>query len=179
MNKGEVDQSSLNGNEKKLRLAVHSSIKKVTEDFERFSFNIAISSVMEMVNALYQYKDAVKAEDYNKALLGETLRTLVVLLSPFIPHVTQELWEMIGEKGQLMNVSWPKHEDNALVVNEVEIVVQINGKIRGKLNISPELTVPQMQEMVSTNDEIKELIGDKTVVKVIAVPKKLINIVVK
>jgi len=179
MEKGAVDQSALDGNEKKLRLAVHTSIKKVTDDFERFSFNTAISSVMEMVNALYQYKDAVKAEDYNKALLGETLRTLILLLSPFIPHVTQELWEMIGEEGQLMNVGWPKYEDDALVVNEVEIVVQINGKIRGKLNISPELTVPQMQELVSTNEEIKELIGDKTVVKVIAVPKKLINIVVK
>ncbi|MEG2669753.1 MAG: class I tRNA ligase family protein, partial [Oscillospiraceae bacterium] len=91
-----VDQSSLNNDEKKLRLAIHSSIKKVTEDCDRFNFNTAISSIMEMVNALYYYKEKTAKENYNKSLIGEAIETLIVLLSPFVPHISSELWEMIG-----------------------------------------------------------------------------------
>lgn len=172
-----VEQSALNAEEKKLRLAVHSGIKKVTEDFERFSFNTAISSIMETVNALYVYKENVK--DYNAALLGEAVRSVVTLLSPFIPHAASEMREMIGADGDILETPWPKYDEEALVVNEVEIVIQINGKIRGKLMISPDMTPDEMKGLVDIDDTIKELIGDKTVVKVIAVPKKLINIVVK
>ncbi len=174
-----VSHSDLNADEKKLRLAVHTSIKKVTDDFERFSFNTAISSIMEMVNALYIYKENTKAEDYNKALIGETVKTLVVLLAPFIPHVSSEMWEMIGGEGTVTETPWVKYDENALVVSEIEVVVQINGKIRGKLMISPDLNPSQMQELALNDETVKGLIEGKEVVKVIAVPKKLINIVVK
>lgn len=179
MTDGEVNQEALNENEKKLRFAVNASIKKVTEDFERFSFNTAISSIMEMVNALYVYKENTQEEEYNGVLLSETLKALILLLSPFIPHAASEMWEIIGEKSSCIETQWPSFDEKALVVSEIEVVVQINGKIRGKLIISPDLTPAQMQEVALADGKVKELIEDKNVVKVIAVPKKLINIVVK
>ncbi len=174
-----VNHSELNSDEKKLRLAVHTSIKKVTDDFERFNFNTAISSIMEMVNAIYIYKENTPAENYNKALIGETLRTLIILLAPFIPHTSSEMWEMIGKKESVCETPWVKYDEKALVVSEIEVVVQINGKIRGKLIISPELTPQEMQNIALADETVKGLIEGKDVIKVIAVPKKLINIVVK
>ncbi len=174
-----VDSKSLNETEKKLHFAVNAGIKKVTEDFDRFSFNTAISSIMETVNALYQYKDSVNKEDYNKALVGEAISSIVVLLSPIVPHITQELWEVMGNKTDLFHTEWPKFDESALVVSEVEVVVQINGKIRDKMMIAADLDQNGMQEAALANDKIKAMIDGKQIVKVIAVPKKLINIVVK
>lgn len=179
MSEEAVENSSLSGAEKKLHFATHASIKKVTEDFERFSFNTAISSIMEMVNALYVYKENTDKDKLNCALVGEALRSLVLLLSPFVPHVASEMWEIIGEKSSLIETAWPKYDEAALVVSEIEVAVQINGKIRGKLMISPDLTPDEMQQVALCDEKIKEFTAGKTVVKVIAVPKKLINIVVK
>ncbi len=179
MSDEKVVSASLNAEEKKLRFAVNASIKKVTEDFERFSFNTAISSIMEMVNELYRYKDATAPESYSKPLIGEALRSLIVLLSPIVPHITQEMWESIGNNTALFDTPWPSFDESALVVSEVEIVVQINGKIRDKMTVSADLGREQMEEIAKTSDKVKSLIGDKQIVKVIAVPKKLINIVVK
>ena len=179
MSDEKVVTASLNAEEKKLRFAVNASIKKVTEDFERFSFNTAISSIMEMVNELYRYKDATAPESYSKPLIGEALRSLIVLLSPIVPHITQEMWESIGNDTALFDTPWPSFDESALVVSEVEIVVQINGKIRDKMTVSADLGREQMEEIAKTSDKVKSLIGDKQIVKVIAVPKKLINIVVK
>ena len=179
MSDEKVVTASLNAEEKKLRFAVNASIKKVTEDFERFSFNTAISSIMEMVNELYRYKDATAPESYSKPLIGEALRSLIVLLSPIVPHITQEMWESIGNNTALFDTPWPSFDESALVVSEVEIVVQINGKIRDKMTVSADLGREQMEEIAKTSDKVKALIGDKQIVKVIAVPKKLINIVVK
>ncbi len=175
----DVVTESLNADEKKLHFAVNASIKKVTDDFERFSFNTAISSTMEMVNAIYQYKEAVKPENYNGALISETLNSLILLLSPIIPHAAQEMWSMLGRTESLFEMPWPKYNEKALVVSEVEIVVQINGKIRDKIMISPDLTPAQMEELARNDEGIKALVGDKQIVKVIGIPKKLINIVVK
>ena len=179
MSDEKVVPASLNAEEKKLRFAVNASIKKVTEDFERFSFNTAISSIMEMVNELYRYKDATAPESYSKPLIGEALRSLIVLLSPIVPHITQEMWESIGNDTALFDTPWLSFDESALVVSEVEIVVQINGKIRDKMTVSADLGREQMEEIAKTSDKVKSLIGDKQIVKVIAVPKKLINIVVK
>ena len=174
-----VNQSSLSENDKKLRLALHSSIKKVTDDFERFSFNTAISSIMEAVNALYQYKESVNAENINGALIKETLTNLVIMLAPFIPHAAQEMWEILGGSEELINVSWPKAEDEALVVSEIEIAIQINGKVRDKFSISPDMSQDEIKSEVLSSDKVKNLIGDKEIVKCIVVPKKLVNIVIK
>lgn len=179
MKDGEVATESLNADEKKLHFAVNASIKKVTDDFERFSFNTAISSTMEMVNAIYQYKEAVKPENYNGTLITEALNSIILLLSPIIPHAAQEMWSMLGRDESLFEMPWPKYNEKALVVSEVEIVVQINGKIRDKIMISPDLTPSQMEDLARNDEGIKALVGDKQIVKVIGIPKKLINIVVK
>lgn len=174
-----VCAEKLSENDKKLHFAVNASIKKVTEDFERFSFNTAISSIMEMVNELYRYKDAVSAENYNKEVIGEAIRALIVILSPIAPHITGELWEIIGNEGELFEVAWPKYDPDALTVSEVEIVVQINGKIRDKMMIAADMSRDDMVELAKTDGKIKALYEGKQAVKVIAVPNKLINIVVK
>lgn len=173
------DMSDLNDDDKKLRLAVHTTIKKVTADCERFSFNTAISSVMEMVNALYVYKEKVNKENYNKSVITEALESLVILLCPFVPHITSELWEILGKETDLTNENWPQYDENALVVDEIEIVLQINGKIRDKLKINPDMSPDEMKELALGSGKIQELIDGKEIVKCIAVPKKLINIVVK
>lgn len=174
-----VDALSLTEDEKKLRLAVHAGIKKVTEDCERFSFNTAISSIMEMVNALYAYKEKTSAESYNKAVITEAVENLIILLSPFVPHAAFEMWENIGKSEDLSYCGWPVYDEAALKVSSVEIAIQINGKIRDKMLISPELTPEEMKAAALESDAVKELVGGKEIVKCIAVPKKLINIVVK
>ncbi|MBE5040296.1 leucine--tRNA ligase [Ructibacterium gallinarum] len=174
-----LDKNSLNEKEKKLRFAVHASIKKVTEDCARFSFNTAISSIMEMVNALYVYKENTKTAEYHSALLTEAVENLIVLLYPFVPHIASELWEISGREGKLTERAWPQADMEALQVNEVEIVIQINGKIREKMMISPEASPEQMKETALSNEKVQALIAGKSIVKCIAVPKKLINIVVK
>ena len=171
------DFGELTSDDKKLRFAVNSSIKKVTEDCNRFSFNTAISSVMEMVNALYNYKE--KQKEYNGAVIKEAIENLILLLYPFVPHITSELWEVSGHSDPISTHSWPEYDENALVVNEVEIVVQINGKIRDKIVISPDLSKDEMCELALNNEKIQQFIDGKQVVKTIAIPKKLINIVVK
>ncbi len=176
---GEKPLGTLSDEDKKLRLAVHSSIKKVTEDCNRFSFNTAISSVMEMVNAMYSYKESVKAEDINGTVINEAIDSLILLLFPFVPHITSELWEITGHTDSISTHPWPEYDEDALVVNEIEVVLQINGKIRDKIVISPDLSREEMTELALNNDKVKALTEGKEIVKCIAVPKKLINVVVK
>ncbi len=173
------DAESLTADEKKLRLAVHGAIKKVTADCDRFSFNTAISAIMEMVNALYYYKEHTPKDGLNKPVVSEAVTSLIVMLSPFVPHIACEMWEMIGKTSNLAVEKWPEYDEKALVVDEIEIVLQINGKIRDKIMISPDLTREEMTELAMSNDRIKELTEGKQIIKCIAVPKKLINVVVK
>ncbi len=179
MTKDKIDASTLTDADKKLRFAVNSSIKKVTDDCDRFSFNTAISSVMEMVNALYSYKEKNEADKFNGAVITEAIDNLILLLYPIVPHITSELWEISGHTSDISTTPWPEADSNALVVDEIEIVLQINGKIRDKMVVSPDLTPDAMQELALSNEKVKALIEGKEVVKCIAVPKKLINIVVK
>ena len=168
---------TLSEEDKALRFAVNSAIKKVTENCNRFSFNTAISAVMEMVNSLYSYKEKVK--EYNAPVITEAINSLILLLYPFVPHITSELWEVSGHADKLSTHAWPEYDSSALVVNEIEIVLQINGKIRDKMVISPDLTPDEMKELALRSEKVQSLIEGKQIVKVIAVPKKLINIVVK
>ena len=117
----------------------------------------------------------MKVEKINKA----EFKTFITLLNPVAPHITEELWQIAGFEGMLSQTKWPEYDEAKTVDDEVEVVVQINGKIRDKMMISAELSPQQMQEVALANEKIKELIDGKQVVKVIAIPKKLINIVVK
>ena len=152
------------------------AIKKVSDDVgERFNFNTAISTIMEMVNEMYRYKEG----EVNPGLYGAAVRNLIIMLAPFVPHVTEEMWEHLGYEGSVHEQSWPEHDEKALVKDSVEIVVQINGKIKEKINIASGLSREEMEKIAVENEKIRGLTAGRNIVKVIAVPNKLINIVVK
>jgi len=162
--------------DKALSYAMNASIKKVTDDISgKWGFNTAISSCMEFVNSLYKY--AEKGGD-NTGLLKACAKNLILLLSPFVPHIAEELWELNGYSGSLYNAEWPAFDKSALVLDEIEIVVQLNGKVREKLRVPSGLTREQLIEAAYANEHIKELISGKKVIKEIAVPEKLVNIVI-
>jgi len=163
--------------DKELNYVLNTTIKKVTEDVGgRFSFNTAISSIMELVNELYKYKEL---EDANQAFMKKAIETLVVILSPFTPHICEEMWEGLGYTDSLHDVAWPAYDEAALVKDTVEIVVQINGKVKEKLHVANGLSRDDLQTEALSDDKVKALIEGKNVVKVIAVPNKLVNIVIK
>ena len=171
------DVASLTKEEKELRRILHHTIKKVTEDIDkRYNFNTAISAVMELVNAVYAIKDA---NAVNGGLMKEIVSALLRLLAPFAPHMTEELWAQLGEEGSIHKCTWPTYEESALVQDEVEIVLQINGKVRDKVLLPATATKDEMETLALANPRVQGFIGEKQVVKVICVPKKLVNIVVK
>lgn len=163
--------------DKELNYVLHTTIKKVTEDVGgRFSFNTAISSIMELVNELYKYKEL---EDANQAFMKKAIETLVIILSPFTPHISEEMWEGLGYTDSLQDVAWPAYDEAALVKDTVEIVVQINGKVKEKLNVANGLSREDLEKEALSDDKVKALVDGKNIVKVIAVPNKLANIVIK
>ena len=165
-----------NDADKKLAYTLNYTIKKVTEDIrDRFNFNTAISAVMELVNELYKYKEG----DVNDALYSTCIRTIIVLLAPFVPHITEELWQECGYEGYVYDQKWPTWNEEELKKDEIEIVVQINGKNKEKINIPGEASREDMMKIAEENETIKGLTEGMNVVKVIAVPGRLINIVVK
>ncbi len=165
--------------EKEFRYVIHTTIKKVTSDLdERFSFNTAISGIMELVNEIYKYKEIDKKSSNNKSeLLTEAIETLVILLAPFAPHLSEELWNMIGKEDSVHNVDWPNYNKKAVVKDEVEIVIQVNGKVRDKIKIDSKSTKDEVKDIALNNIKIQKYIEGKNIRKVIVVPKRLVNIV--
>ncbi|MFQ7110488.1 MAG: leucine--tRNA ligase [Anaerovoracaceae bacterium] len=165
-----------NESDKSMAYWMNYAIKKVSDDIgERFNFNTAISTIMEMVNEMYRYKEG----DVNEGLYGAAIKNLVIMMAPFTPHVAEEMWEHLGFEGSVHDQKWPEYDEEALVKDTIEIVVQMNGRIKEKLNIAGGLSREEMEKTAMEDEKVKELIKDKNVVKVIAVPDKLINIVVK
>lgn len=175
--KSDLSLEELSKEDKAMRYTINNTLKKVTEDLnEKFGFNTAISSLMELINEMYKYKEL---DNRNEAVIKEGIETIVTILSPFAPHIGEELWTIIGKSGSIFDISWPKYDDSALVKDEVEIVVQINGKVRGKLSVATNISREDMEKLAIEDEKIKSLVEGKNIVKVIAVPKKLVNIVVK
>ena len=169
------DAAALSTEEAELRRVLHATIKKVTEDVrDRFMFNTAISSIMELVNALYAFQD----KELTPGLARETASALVRMLAPFAPHITAELWaELFG--GNVHAQTWPQYDAAALVQDEVEIVLQINGKVRDRVKVATGLDRAALEQLAAELPRAKELTAGKTIVKVVCVPGKLVNIVVK
>mgnify|MGYP000949639624 FL=1 len=169
------DAATLSTEEAELRRVLHVTIKKVTEDVrDRFMFNTAISSIMELVNALYAFQD----KELTPGLVRETASALVRMLAPFAPHITAELWaELFG--GNVHAQTWPQYDAAALVQDEVEIVLQINGKVRDRVKVATGLDRAALEQLAAELPRAKELTAGKTIVKVVCVPGKLVNIVVK
>ena len=175
----EYDHSNLSEADKDLRRVLHSSIKKVTNDIEtRFNFNTAISTMMELVNALYAYKEAAK--EPNAGLIYEAISDLIKMMSPFVPHITEELWRgAIDANSSVHEQSWPECDEEALKVDNVEIVLQVNGKVRGRLTVPAEATKEELEKIAMADANVQAHIGDATIRKVICVPGRLVNIVAK
>ena len=152
-----------------LEKAMHKTIKKVGDDFERMKFNTAIATMMSFLNDVSKKGSITKGE----------FKTFITLLNPVAPHVTEELWQMLGGEGLLSLAPWPAYDEDKTVDDEIEIVVQINGKIRDKMNVPADIDRAGLEAVAMESERIRELTEGKTIVKVIAVPGKLVNIVVK
>ena len=169
------DPSALTPEETELRRVLHMTVKKVTEDVrDRFMFNTAISSIMELVNAFYAFQD----KELSPALARETASMLLRMLAPFAPHITEELWARLFT-GSVHAEKWPAYDASALTQDEIEVVLQINGKVRDRVKIAADLDKEAMEQLVTELPRARELTEGKTIVKVICVPGKLVNIVVK
>ena len=175
--KSNAEVKTVTKEDKAMRLVIHSTLKKVTTDLsEKFGFNTAIASLMELINEMYKYKEL---DTRNDGIIREGIETIVTILAPFTPHIGEELWTMIGKEGSVFNISWPAYDESALVQDEVEVIVQVNGKLRAKVSMDANISREDMEKVAMEDEKVKAAIEGKNVVKVIAVPKKLVNIVVK
>ena len=173
----DYDVTALTAEEKELRRVLHTTIKKVTEDIrDRFMFNTAISSIMELVNAFYAFQDS---KTINGGLVREVSLNLLKMLAPFAPHITEELWSILVAQGSIHQQQWPQYEEAATVQAEVEIVLQINGKVRDRIMIATGISREEMETAAKANARVQELTEGKNIVKMICVPDKLVNVVVK
>ncbi len=163
--------------DKELDYVLNKTVKKVSEDVGgRFNFNTAISSIMELVNEMYKYKNL---KDINKPLYKEAVEKLILILSPFTPHICEEMWESIGKTTAIADTAWPGYNEESLQQESIEIIVQINGKLKQKLTIEADTGREEMQEIAENDEAVKALLEGKEIVKVIAVPGKLVNFVVR
>jgi leucyl-tRNA synthetase len=165
---------------KKLRRKTHQTIRKVTTDIEdRFRFNTAISAVMELVNLVYQIPRPEKGNRAALAALREAIETVVVLLAPIVPHIAEELWEMMDRKELLARSSWPSYDPGLASEEELTIVIQVNGKLRSRIVVSADESEEKIKELALADEKTQKFLEGVAIVKIIAVPKKLVNIVVK
>ena len=168
----------LEGKTKELFAKTHYTIKKVTGDIEDdFHFNTAISAVMEMVNMMQTLSFDEKDETRDR-VFRFAVENMVLLLSPFVPHFAEEVWEMLGRSRSVLFESWPVYSEAALVEDDMLIVIQVNGKLRGKFSISVDADEETMKKRALEDELVKKFIGDKPIRKVIVVKKKLVNIVI-
>ncbi|OPY59122.1 MAG: Leucine--tRNA ligase [Pelotomaculum sp. PtaU1.Bin035] len=167
------------GANREMLRVTHGTIKKVTDDIgARFNFNTAVSAIMELVNALYQYKELPET-DRDQGVLREAIDALLLLLAPFAPHITEEIWEATGHTGSIHSQPWPVYDELAIKEEEITIVVQTNGKVRERLLVPAGLSADALREKVLGEPRVQQLIEGKKLVKVIPVPDKLVNIVIK
>ena len=159
---------------------LHQTIKRVTHDFQgRWHFNTCIAAVMELVNDVYNAEEAIVDGRVPITLVAEVQRTIALLLAPMAPYLAHELWEMAGETSNLLKTPWPKYDANLAAEDEIQIPVQINGKLRGKVVVPASASDDQVKQAALADEKVQAALAGKQVVKVIVVPKKLVNVVVK
>ncbi len=166
------------GEARELRHWTHRTIKKVTQDIERFAFNTAIAAIMEFVNQLTRYGESSPGL-FNTVEGHEAVQSLILLLAPFAPFISEEMWEKVGAPYSVHQQPWPEWDEEAASSRTITLVVQVNGKVRERLEVDADIDPAAMQEEAMASPRIRELVGDKEIVKVVAVPGKLINIVVR
>ncbi|MDO9533984.1 MAG: leucine--tRNA ligase [Bacillota bacterium] len=168
--------------EEKLKRNLHASIKKVTVDIEeRFNFNTAISSIMELVNAIYGYMNEAGDERrvQYRDLLCEVIETTIIILAPFAPHISEELWHLCGHEDSVHVQKWPSYDPGALQVEEADLVIQVNGKVRGRVFVQVNSSEKELLEEAWKHEKVRPFLEGKDIIKTIIVPGKLLNIVVR
>jgi len=177
-----VDEAVAEKEARKIQRKMHQTIKRVSDDFQgRWHFNTCISAIMEFVNVLYGAEYAIRKDTFPfpETVLAEAQRTLVLLLAPFAPYLASELWEMLGEQGSLLRAPWPKYDAELAKEEEIEIPVQVNGKLRGLVVVPADAAENFVLDHALANEKVQAAIVGKQIVKKIYVPGKMVNIVVK
>jgi leucyl-tRNA synthetase len=173
----------LSNSARAFRRVIHETIQKVTHDIEHdFHFNTAISAVMELVNALHDFERASlegEARPHRTALLREAVETLLLLLGPVSPHITEELWAALGHRESLFRQAWPTADPAALARDEVEIVVQVDGRVRGHLTAAVGAPETEIRELALHDGRVRPWLDGRQVAKVVVVPGRLVNIVTR
>ncbi|HIF50580.1 MAG TPA: leucine--tRNA ligase [Thiotrichaceae bacterium] len=171
-----LDTESLTDTQRELRRKIHLTIDKVNDDIgRRYTFNTAIAAIMELTNALYK---SDSTEDNDRAIMREGIETATLLLAPIVPHITDALWIALGHDEPLINANWPKSDPEALEQNTIEMVIQVNGKLRSKISVEKDTDKEQIEALTLADENVKRHIDGKTVRKVIVIPGRLVNIVV-
>jgi leucyl-tRNA synthetase len=168
-----VDVGELDDDERKLRAEIHSLLEQANRDVEKYQFNTVVAATMKMVNALSL------CADKNSPAFAEGIDILLRLLSPIVPHVTHALWQELGCAGNVLDATWPQPDSDAMVQDTIELVVQVNGKVRGKVSIAADAAKDVIERAAMADENVQRFIDGKNVVKVIVVPGRLVNIVVK
>lgn len=171
-----LDKTALDEAQKAMRRQTHETLRKVSDDIgRRYTFNTAIAANMELLNALAKFDDA---SDRGRAVRQETLELVVLMLSPIVPHICHRLWHELGHPETVATMAWPRADESALVQNTVELVVQVNGKLRGKITVPVDAANDAVEAAALGDPNVQRFVEDKPVKKVIVVPRKLVNIVV-
>ncbi len=167
------------GDNRQLIHKIHRTIKKVTEDVERFHLNTAIASVMELVNAIYKFVENEPADETSRAIIKEGCETVLRLLYPFVPHIVSELWETLGGDVDFLGAAWPRYDEELVKEEKVMIAVQVNGKLRDTCEADRDMAQDELKEMVLALEKVQKHLEGRSVKKTIVVPNKLVNIVCK
>jgi leucyl-tRNA synthetase len=164
-----------------LRRKTHQTIARVTADFEKLDLNTNVAALMELLNALGDFNvDSAEASDSDAFAAGEAIDALVVMLAPFSPHVAEEMWEGLGHEGGLLkDAPWPVADPELAKKDELEIPVQVNGKLRSRVIVAPDISEEDLRTMALADAKVKSFIDGQKIVKVIVVPQRLVNVVVK
>ena len=173
---GGPQQEGLSPRQRALQRKMHQTIRKVTDDLERLHQNTAIAAIMELLNSVYEYVNEGKTDP---AFLRSLVETMILLLSPFAPHVCEEIWEILGHEESLNFVSWPRYDAKLAQEEEIEIVVQISGKVRSRFLASVGISKEEMETAALKDEKVKSHLERKTIRKIVTIPGKLVNIVVE
>jgi leucyl-tRNA synthetase len=176
------NEKALSGPARKIQRKLHQTIKRITDDFGgRWHFNTSIAAIMELVNELYAYEEAVQKGEASApaALMADVQRDLVLMLSPFAPYLAHELWEMLGQSGELLRAPWPKYDPELAKEEKVEIAVQVNGKIKARITVSADADDTTVSNAALADEKVQSAIAGKQVMKVLVVKGRLVNVVVR
>jgi leucyl-tRNA synthetase len=170
------DTGRLTDGQKALRRKTHQTIAKVSDDVgRRYTFNTAVAAVMELLNAINRFDDSSPT---GRTVVREALEAVVLLLSPIVPHICHELWHVLGHEEAVVNVRWPEADPSALVLDMVEIVVQVNGKLRGRISVAADSDTDTISKAALADENVRRFVGDRSIRKTIVVPGRLVNVVV-